>query len=110
MAPFYGWASIASRLEPLRGGSLLFTTKTPEISCAHFTNFWGIADILEDIFNVLSTGLQSFLFFISDSKRSNELNVVCWSHVTRVCYVCYSELSSHFVISKGIRLLVLLVP
>ena len=27
MAPFYGWASTASRLEPLRGGSLLFTTK-----------------------------------------------------------------------------------
>ena len=27
MAPFYGWGSTASRLEPLRGGSLLFTTK-----------------------------------------------------------------------------------
>ena len=27
MAPFYGWSSTASRLEPLRGGSLLFTTK-----------------------------------------------------------------------------------
>ena len=25
MAPFYGWVSTASRLEPLRGGSLLFT-------------------------------------------------------------------------------------
>ena len=32
MAPFYGWGSTASRLEPLRGGSLLFTTKFPEIS------------------------------------------------------------------------------
>ena len=31
MAPFYGWGSTASRLEPLRGGSLLFTTKSPEI-------------------------------------------------------------------------------
>ena len=29
MAPFYGWGSTASRLEPLRGGSLLFTTKFP---------------------------------------------------------------------------------
>ena len=28
---FYGWGSIASRLEPLRGGSLLFTIKFPEI-------------------------------------------------------------------------------
>ena len=25
MAPFYGWGSTASRLQPLRGGSLLFT-------------------------------------------------------------------------------------
>ena len=25
IAPFYGWGSTASRLEPLRGGSLLFT-------------------------------------------------------------------------------------
>ena len=31
MAPFYGWGSSASRLEPLRGGSLLVTTKFPEI-------------------------------------------------------------------------------
>ena len=30
MAPFYGWVSTVSRLEPLRGGSLLFTTKFPE--------------------------------------------------------------------------------
>ena len=36
MAPFYGWGSAASRLEPLRGGSLLFTTKLPEILCTHF--------------------------------------------------------------------------
>ena len=26
MAPFYGWGSTASGLEPLRGGSLLFTS------------------------------------------------------------------------------------
>ena len=38
MAPFYGWSSTASRLEPLRGGSLLFTTKSPEISGTHFIN------------------------------------------------------------------------
>ena len=31
MAPFYGWGSTTSRLEPLQGGSLLFTTKFPEI-------------------------------------------------------------------------------
>ena len=31
MAPFYEWGSTASRPEPLRGGSLLFTTKFPEL-------------------------------------------------------------------------------
>ena len=36
MAPFYGWGSTASRLEPLQGGSLLFTTKLPENSGIHF--------------------------------------------------------------------------
>ena len=38
MAAFYGSRSIASRLEPLRGGSLLFTTKFPQISGTHFTD------------------------------------------------------------------------
>ena len=40
MAPFYGWGSTASRLEPLRGGSLLFTTKFPEIPdiCSYSCN------------------------------------------------------------------------
>ena len=35
MAPFYGWDSTAPRLEPLRGGNLLFTTKFPEIPGTH---------------------------------------------------------------------------
>ena len=36
MAPFHGWGSTASRLKPLRGDSLLFTTKSPEIPGTHF--------------------------------------------------------------------------
>ena len=36
MDPFYGWGLTASRLQPLRGGSLLFTTKFPEIPGTHF--------------------------------------------------------------------------
>ena len=36
MAPFYGWDSTASRLQPLRGDSLLFTIQFPEIPGAHF--------------------------------------------------------------------------
>ena len=38
MAPFYGWGSTTSRLEPLRGSILLFTTRFPEISGTHFIN------------------------------------------------------------------------
>ena len=38
MVPFYGWGSTASRLVPLRGGSLLFTTKFPDIHGTHFTD------------------------------------------------------------------------
>ena len=37
-APFYGWGATASRLQPLRGGSLLFTTKFPETPGTHFIN------------------------------------------------------------------------
>ena len=36
MAPFYGWGSTDSRLQPLRGGNLLFTTKFPQIPGTHF--------------------------------------------------------------------------
>ena len=32
MAPFYGWGSTASRLQPLWGGSLLFTIQFPELN------------------------------------------------------------------------------
>ena len=35
MVPFYGWGSTASRLESLLGGSLIFTTKFPEIPGTH---------------------------------------------------------------------------
>ena len=36
MAPFYGSGSTASRLEPVRGGSLLFTAEFSEIPDTHF--------------------------------------------------------------------------
>ena len=35
MAPFWGWDS-DSKLEPLREGSLLFTTQFPKILGTHF--------------------------------------------------------------------------
>ena len=36
MPPFYVWGSTGSRLVPLRVGSLLFTTKFPDIPGTHF--------------------------------------------------------------------------
>ena len=60
MAPFfYGWGSTASRLEPLRGGSLLFTTKLPEIPGTHF--------------------IDLVLVEISDVKSSNRI-IGCYNH------------------------------
>ena len=38
MAPFYGWGSTASRLQPLRGGSVLSTIQFPEIPGTYFTD------------------------------------------------------------------------
>ena len=42
MAPFYGWGITASSLETLRGGSLLFSTKSPEIPGTHFIDLGGM--------------------------------------------------------------------
>ena len=44
MSPFYGWASTASRLEPLLGGSLLYNTKFPEIAGTHVINLGRMKD------------------------------------------------------------------
>ena len=44
MTPFYRWSSTASRLEPLRGGSLLFTTKLTEIPRNHFIDLGRMKD------------------------------------------------------------------
>ena len=38
MAPFYGWGSTASGLQPFQGGSLLFIIQFPEIPGTHFVN------------------------------------------------------------------------
>ena len=36
MAPFLNGVQLPQRLEPLQGGSLLFTSKFPEIPGTHF--------------------------------------------------------------------------
>ena len=47
MTPFYGWTSTASRLEPLQGGSLLFTTKFPEIPGTHFIDLGRMKELVD---------------------------------------------------------------
>ena len=42
MAPFYGWGSTALKLQPLRGGSLLFTVQFPKIPGTHFIDLVGM--------------------------------------------------------------------
>ena len=41
MAPFYGWGSIASRIKPLWGGSLLYNIRSPEIPGTHLSTSEG---------------------------------------------------------------------
>ena len=65
MAPFYGWGSAASRLEPLRGGSLLFTTKFPEVPGTHFIDL-GRMKGLVNLF-CLNTGSQRHKILQSDA-------------------------------------------
>ena len=48
MAPFYGWGSTASRLQPLRGGSLLFTIQFPESPGAHFIDIGSLVGHMSD--------------------------------------------------------------
>ena len=44
VTPFYGWGSTASRLEPLRGDSLPFTTKFPQTPGTHFIGLGRMKD------------------------------------------------------------------
>ena len=46
MAPFYRWGSTASRLQPLRAGSLHFTIQFPEIPGTRFIDLVSILDLL----------------------------------------------------------------
>ena len=63
MTPFYGWCSTALRLEPLWGGSLLVTTKFPQIPGTHvmLSTFegWKAESTLEppSVFENKTTGL-----------------------------------------------------
>ena len=44
MAPFYGWVSTISKLDPFRGDCLLFTTTFPDIPGTHLIDLGKIND------------------------------------------------------------------
>ena len=65
----YGWGSTAPMLEPLRGGSLLFTTKLPEIPGTHF----------------YSIPRTQSLLMITEFKWINVYS--SWSHQKTICFL-----------------------
>ena len=62
MAPFYGLGSTASRLQPLRGSSLLFTIQFPEIPGTHITHFNN--NIVLPLFVFETLGFMFSVFFL----------------------------------------------
>ena len=49
MAPFYEWGSTASRLQPLRGGSLLFTIKSTFVTDYPFFCQWYVTQTIKQV-------------------------------------------------------------
>ena len=68
MAPFYGWGSTTSRLEPLRGGSLLFTTTD---ACFLFSYF---CCSLIPVSNTLGTEGMLTLLYQYKWQKLNKIN------------------------------------
>ena len=64
MAPFYGWGSTASRLEPFRGGSLHFTTKFPDMPGAHFIDLGRMKGWVDLRFEHGTKGYSGFFFIL----------------------------------------------
>ena len=71
MAPFYGWGSTVSRLEPLRGGSLLFTTKSPEIPGTHFIDLRRMKGALTTRQSSALTTVKEGLLFVQSLSLEN---------------------------------------
>ena len=75
MAPFYGWGSTASRLEPLRWGSLLFTTKFPEITGTLWTYF--IPSFIPKRFTLQESGDELVLLILTDDSHNEKIRFWC---------------------------------
>ena len=72
MAPFYGWGSTTSRLEPLRGGSLLFTAKFPETP-SNSPNILALCETnLDDSIDCGNFSVRGYLQTKQNQTKSNE--------------------------------------
>ena len=105
MAPFYGWGSTASRLEPLRGDSLLFTTKFPEIPDTHFIDLermkgWVDLEATEWFFENGTPGLriqglnhqakcQNNNICTVEVKPSEKVDTFQWKFFLRNCFCTF---------------------
>ena len=77
MAPFfYGWDSTASRLEPLGGGNLLFTSKFPEIPGTHFIDLGRMSQHWSHLV-VLNMGPLDWEA-ITLTTRPLKLDIICY--------------------------------
>ena len=71
MAPFYGRGSSASRLEPLQGGSLLFTTQFPKIPDTHYIDLGRMKERLSRSWShpvLLNTGPLDWEFSVLTTR------------------------------------------
>ena len=94
MTPFYGLCSTASR--PLRGGSLLFTTKFPEISGTHFVDHrrikgWvnlGATQWFWTCLYACNKSTSSLTFFLTILQRNSSLvtvsNLACLAAIKMI--------------------------
>ena len=74
MYSFYGWGSTTSRLESLRGGSLLFTTKFPDTPVTHMQQ--NQKKILFSSFIVSHFSYYPLIWMFCSKKSTKKINAV----------------------------------
>ena len=113
MGPFYGWGSTASRLVPLWGGRLLFTTKLPDISGTHWpwkdgrlSQRWSHPAVLNTTLDWKSSALTTKVAFLVNAKIDLEIikaTVCCNCHFNCIFLPIWNFLRESFwvnIISK----------
>ena len=96
MAPFYGLGSTASRPESLRGGSLLFNRKFPEVPGTHFIDLGRIKSWVDlATTQWFWTCLNSTSMVIFQESLSSTLNTLRITF-SLLFYCFYLKLTKYF--------------